>query len=125
GLDALPRLGVLGGDGEGVVGIDGDVGARIERGAARTALTGHARRVEADDQAAARDGADLEERAAIYLAFQRVMHGYALPPLAACLMAALFRRYVPQRDTLHDIAASISASVAFGVFERSADADIS
>jgi hypothetical protein len=49
---------------------------------------------------------------------------YALPPLAAILMAALIRRYVPHRHRFPDIAVSICASVGRGVLLRSAEAAI-
>ena len=45
-------------------------------------------------------------------------------PRAACLMAARMRPYVPQRQILPDIAASISASLGFAFFATSADADM-
>ena len=47
-------------------------------------------------------------------------HGYA--PFAAVLMAARMRGYIPQRQTLPDMAASISSSVGFGVSRNNATA---
>ena len=49
-----------------------------------------------------------------------VGHDYA--PFAAVLMAARMRSYIPQRQTLPDIAASISSSLGFGVSRSSATA---
>ena len=70
GLDALSGLRILRDDGEGVVGVDRDVGVRRERrrGGARTSaapLRQHVRCVEADEQAAAGHRRHLQKRTAV------------------------------------------------------------
>ena len=46
--------------------------------------------------------------------------GTTVVPVAACLIAARMRTYVPQRQRLPDIAVSISASVGEGFCASSA-----
>ena len=70
GLDALSGLRILRDDREGVVGVDRDVGVWRERrrGGTRTSaapLRQHVRCVEADEQAAAGHGRDLQKRTAV------------------------------------------------------------
>jgi len=52
------------------------------------------------------------------------VRGHARAPFAACLIAARMRGYVPQRQILPDMAASMSASLGWAFFASSADADM-
>jgi hypothetical protein len=75
------------------------------------------------DEAAA---ADVDDYQGIFVTYSVEGRAHALTPVPpdACLMALRMRVYVPHRQMLPDIAASISASVGFGVFLRRAVADM-
>ena len=75
----------------------------------------------ADGEHQAASGEPLQEYAALEIGCDR--HSQR-PPVDAATIAARMRVYVPQRQITGDIARSMSASVGFGVFLRSAAAAI-
>ena len=127
---ALPHLGVGHADGDVAFGVDGepgvDLGALGRRGPG-LGLDGGGERfgnVEADEQAAAGSGGNFQEVAAGDGDGAHVGASFFAIRAAAVWMALRMRRYVPQRQRLPAMAASMSASVGLGFSARSAAADM-
>ena len=127
---ALPHLGVRHADGDVAFGVDGepgvDLGALRRRGPG-LGLDGGGERlgnVEADEQAAAGSGGDFQEVAAGDGDGAHAARPSSAIRAAAVWMALRMRRYVPQRQRLPAMAASMSASVGLGFSARSAAADM-
>ena len=126
GHRALAHLGDRVDDGHDAVAIDAEplVGREDARALGVRQEAVQERQPEPDDEPGADGEPALEQRAA---ARTRV-RGHHAPPrasVAARWMAARIRWYVPQRQMFPAMAASISSSVGFVFWARSAAADMS